>query len=290
MTTFVCVIHPTPSAEFTASMAPGYGLSRAQLAGCVPMLFNLPVTVEHNGIYDAITQLADRVPLPGDVESSLNRLAEKDSKNAIVGRVVDAWQTTSGALYGAYQIDPDLTGVRHLVESGMLLGVSLTHMLSPNEAKGDAIVPYELTVRTQCECPPFASLTNPWSQLCGEPARSGAYTFLADQLVAIQQYKRELLTGRRRDIASPGFHPTRIMTVDQKDAEMADAAKTPIEAAFDSISDEQTRSVIANRLTEMVKKLDAEQAARKAAESRVDDITRASKVNEDMLKVSAHTQ
>ena len=150
---YVCVIHPPPSAELTARLAPGYGLTRKQLLDVVPMVAsNLPVTVEHHGIHEGVQLAAKeagvKVPLPTDVTDKLSELAEKDGRNAIVGEVIDAWVGPSGALYGAFQLDPALTGVAHLIDNGILLGVSLTHMLSPNEKRPGSIVPYELTVPT----------------------------------------------------------------------------------------------------------------------------------------------
>ena len=106
-----------------------------------------------------------------------------------------------------------------------------------------------------------------------------------EKLLPILLYKREMLSKSQLDISTNTFRPKKIMSVNEaKDVEMVDAAKTPIEKAFDSIPDENTRNVIAARLTQMVQKLDAEQAARKQAEEHANSIVKASKVNEDMLK------
>ena len=101
----------------------------------------------------------------------------------------------------------------------------------------------------------------------------------------IQVYKRNMVSNQQLDIATPTFTPKKIMTAGETvDVVMTDAAKTPIEKAFDSIEDEATRNIIAARLTEMVQKLDKEQAARQQAEQHAQSIVKASKVNEDMLK------
>ena len=60
--------------------------------------------------------------------------------------------------------------------------------------------------------------------------------------------------------------------------------RLPIEQAFDSIQDEDSRKLIAGRLTAMVNALDASKA--KEALSKSTKVLQASSVNERMLKIS----
>ena len=60
--------------------------------------------------------------------------------------------------------------------------------------------------------------------------------------------------------------------------------RSPIEQAFDSIQDEDSRKLIAGRLTAMVNALDASKAEKDALSQKYDGLVQASSVNERMLK------
>lgn len=262
---FAGVVHPAPSEKLTASLAPGYGLTRTQLERTIPLLLQRPITVEHHGVFEAVRQVGAAVPLPADVKKAMIKLAKTDASSAIVGSVIDAFiGPKTGALYIIYGIDELLMpSIEFLILNRFLPGLSMTHVVSQVPTEKDQpdpqVVPYEVT-------------------LCSEPARPGCYTFLTGSSVELQRYKRSIEKGA---IAEPEFSaPPLVMSAE----EAQPPQRSEIEQAFDSIDNEETRKVIAARLTAMVKSLDATKAEKEALEQKYSGLVKASSVNERMLK------
>ena len=145
---FLGLVHPPPSEKLNQQLAPGYGLTRAQLEQTIPLLLQRPITVEHHGVFEAVKNATDKthsIPLPESVAEAMRDLSKTDQLSAIVGTVEDAFQVpSSGALYIIYSIDERfVSSIEFLIFKKMMAGLSMTHMVS--KSNEDGIVPYEVS-------------------------------------------------------------------------------------------------------------------------------------------------
>ena len=83
----VGTIHPPPGKAFTEAMPSGYGLSQAALE--TMKLVGLPITVEHNGIFEATAELqVDGVePTGAAIEKYLRK--QPGIETSPVGVIID---------------------------------------------------------------------------------------------------------------------------------------------------------------------------------------------------------
>ena len=259
-------------------LAPGYALTRTQLAQIAPLVIGVPVTYEHAGIFDAISNISDQdeLPLQSRVWKELNTIADtKDVRSAPIGQVVDYWESPNGSWWCTFYIDAGKwEGVVWMVENMFLRGLSMTHMVH-----NDNIIPYEVS-------------------LCFEPARPGCYVyFFHVELFRVDEYKRSVLSKSIREpitdtntpaiviMASENSNTTPANTtpMDITEERAAPVVQKPlIEQAMEALPEEH-RNIIAARLTEMCKRADDARSKQKAAEDERD----AAKKSEEQAIISA---
>ena len=276
MVYFSGCIHPQP-ARVAGRLAPGYALTRGQLAAMSTSAVGIPITFEHSGVFQAVDNVtARREPvLPATVLAELERVAETDAASSPVGSVTDMWETPSGNWWVTFTIDASrYEGVVWMIENGALRrslalrrasepdcdgagfsrGLSLTHI-----AEGDnPLVPLEVS-------------------LCSVPARPACYVYHSSFTeIGAETYKRSLLSKAIRD------------PVDAKMAE-TEAPKSLIEQALDALGEEQ-RTIVAARLTEMCKRVDEATEERKKAEQERDNARQAAEEAQAAIAAAAQAE
>lgn len=241
-------------------LAPGYALTREQLVALTPLLTACPITYEHVGIFDAVKRLDNKnlEPLQARVWKELNDIAKTDdSRCATIGEVIDYWESPEGNWWCTFYINAEKwESVIWMVEKGFLRGLSLTHMVHNTHC-----IPYEVS-------------------LCFEPARSGCYVyFLHVNLFEVEQYKRNIISKAIREPLTKEHTPgIKIMAASTDTtpvpmdtsaslASVSEMTRKPlIEQAMDTLP-EESRRLIAARLTEMCARVDEAKAAQKNAEN-----------------------
>lgn len=181
-----------------------------------PLMWKVPVTLNHNGIKEAITRGYDSetnvlVPTQSTVTKHLEKLATTDHKYAIVGSVIDYFEAKGGGFYAIFTVNIGLDAISWLITRGHIYGVSLTSIY-PKEWDGH-LVPYELT-------------------LCRRPKRPHCFIVAASRdLLPVAEYKRRLQTGVIRDRSGVLKRPDAIRMMASTADVPADAPPQPPQLA-----------------------------------------------------------
>lgn len=176
------------------------------------------------------------------VRKQLETQSKTQRAHTIVGHVVDYFEVPDGGFYVIYTIHPQWTDVIWMITEGKSSGLSMTHYPLNNKKKN--VMPYEVS-------------------LCFEPARPHCYSIVGSPtLLGALNYKRRLISGSIGDWSESLARPTKVpIMTDKMETEVAPpaAAPTPIEAALSSIPDEGQRALVAARLADMMKHVDAKE-------------------------------
>jgi hypothetical protein len=269
----VGVYHPRPGAY---NLPGNYSLTHAQLASI--NVINVPLTIEHRGIFDAVGRLGERNQsiTAESVGAELDKLAATDALKAPVGVVIEGRESqVDGKWYCLLAIDVNQFNViPFLIKTNALAGLSLTHLTG-------------------------STLTGTEISLCFKPARPECYintTFAA--LPTAMQYMRDRCNPTVPTPSTPTFPtvPT-IMAASAAAAATMVAANdigvpTPtttnlvepkrLETWDDAVNamDDRVREIVAATFTSMVKKVEAAKKRADAAESSSNVL----KINTDLLK------
>jgi hypothetical protein len=252
----VGVYHPRPGAY---QLPKNYSLTRDELATI--NVTNVPLTIEHRGIFDAVGSLAaqNQSITAESVGAELDRLAATDALKAPVGVVIEGRESLAdGRWYCLIAIDNNQFDViPFLIHNNALAGLSLTHLTG-------------------------STLTGTEISLCFKPARPECYivkTFAA--LSTAMQYMRERCTA---------VLPPSIMAASANTAATTTATTTGEEIptpnrleTFDDVintMDDRAREIVAARFTSMIKTVEA---AKKRAED-AENTRNVMKINTDLLK------
>lgn len=231
---FVGVYHPRPGAH---TLPKGYDLPRERLANI--NVENLPLTIEHKGIFDAIDSLGvQSKEINGRaVGEALDDLSKSDSLKAPVGLIVNGCESTrDGRWYCLGAINTELySDIPFLIESAAMRGLSLTHIES------DAPVPVEIS-------------------LCHQPARPECFVeAVFDSLGNAQRYMRarchQTIKAANKAMA---------------DAAMTDPSAKPDVKTFDDAieaMDENVRGIVAAAYQKMVDAVESAKRKQTEAES-----------------------
>ncbi len=198
------------------------------------------------------------------VRNQLKVQSKTQRDHTIVGHVVDYFEVPNGGFYVIYSIHPQWNEVIWMITEGKSSGLSMTHY--PLNTKRKNVMPYEVS-------------------LCFEPARPHCYSIVGSPtLLGLLNYKRRLISGSIGDWSESLARPSKVpIMADKMETEVAPpaAAPTPIEAALASIPDEGQRALVAARLTDMMKHVDAKEkdvAAMEAEKAKLEaDLAAASK-------------
>lgn len=170
------------------------------------------------------------------VMAQLKKQSKTEYTHTIVGHVVDFFEVPHGGFYVVYHIHPQWKSVIWMITEGKSAGLSMTHF--PLKNGGSDIMPYEVS-------------------LCFEPARPHCYTIVGSPtLLGVLAYKRKLVSCAIGDQSESLTRPTRVPIMSEMETEKAPTT-TPIEDALSSIADEGKRALVAARLTDMMKHVDA---------------------------------
>lgn len=256
---FLGIVHPPPSPELDRQLAPGFSLSREQLLLARPLTWNIPITLEHSGIFKAIehaykdNKTYKFVPSQNQVKRKLDTFAKSKVECTVIGAVIDWFEASGGGFYTVFRIEKQYDAIVWLIQNAHLTGLSLTHVIPHDNTTN--ILPYEVT-------------------LCTEPARPHCYIISGSQsVIPIQRYKRLLqrgvITDKSDRLSQPKWIP--IMATEQNvPADMETSTSAPpqeevrdavsdIELALNAHPEEGGRKLIAARLIQMQKELETKQ-------------------------------
>jgi hypothetical protein len=112
------------SGTWSGTPEPGYGISTADVPDIQQQLCGIPITVNHNGLYDAIRQ----VDAAGETltAATFSRALGTGSalKSRAVGRVLD----TGAGTDVVFTLGDNFSGLQKLVRAGLFNHLSLTHV------------------------------------------------------------------------------------------------------------------------------------------------------------------
>ena len=203
---YVGTFHPLPGKY---PMPPGYNLTRAEL---LSMRYDkLPVTVEHNGIRQAVSALLERgaALTPAAVGAALDGLG---GDRVPVGIVHHAAEGADGRFYALFAVDDAFPVIPMLVRAGALRGLSLTH---------------------QVNVPPLALEIS----LCMRPARPECSVLRASPCLRDQlDYLRELITRPAMESKTP--LQAAIDSMSDTDKQLVTARFADLMAAIDKANEQ----------------------------------------------------
>lgn len=112
------------SGTWSGTSEPGYGISTADVPDIQQQLCGIPVTVNHNGLYDAIRQVdaAGETLTAATFSRALG--AGPALKSKPVGRVLDTGPGTDVV----FRLGDNFSGLQELVRAGLFNHLSLTHV------------------------------------------------------------------------------------------------------------------------------------------------------------------
>lgn len=254
----VGVYHPRPGAY---NLPGDYDLSRAQLASID--VTNVPLTIEHRGIFDAVGRLAERKQAitAESVGAELDDLATTDALKAPVGVVVEGRESArDGRWYCLLAIDNDQFDViPFLIRTRALAGLSLTHLTG-------------------------TTLTGTEISLCFRPARPECYVLhVSVALPTAMQYIRDRCTPVD---PTPAIMAASVDTAIAQPPAEGISVPAPQSARLETFDDAvnamdtRVREIVAARFQSMVRTVEA-------AKKRADDAEKTRnvmKINTDLLK------
>lgn len=246
------VYHPEPGKH---DLPPDYALSREELQK-MP-LDNVPVTMEHAGIHEAVTLLKlFRKPLePKNVGSALDGVGQASPYKRPVGIVMQNFEARDRRWYCLLAIDIEAyPSLRDLIALGALRGLSLTHEVS--------------------------SMTALEVSLCVRPARPECHILrTSTSLLSQLDYMRELITRERMSEQTPLQKV--INSLSEEDKALVTARFEDLMKAVDAANQQATEAkndlVAANKAVEDAKS----QAA--SNEVNMDVVARQIKIMADQL-------
>ena len=199
------------------------------------------MTFEHKGIHAALSTLPG-AKSPSTFEVSVALEASSNALHRTLGYVTDAFEAHDGGFWAIISIDfTNKSGLYHLIESGMVQSVSLTHMTEHDSSK---IIPLELA-------------------LVGNPARPGCrIRFATKSALNMELYKASVVAGTTRTMST---------TVAASKTMQVDAVATPsatCEEVLGAMSPSD-RQIIADKLTYLVECMDKQKAELVAANKRL---------------------
>lgn len=212
-----------------------YQLSQSQLIDSLPKCRGLPVTYEHGGIHEAVQRLNNANQTPNNFDVALALETSSNAAHRTLGHVKDVFEAADGGFWAIMSIDfENKPGLYHLMQSGMLQSVSLTHMMEANNVN---IRPLELA-------------------LVGNPARPGCrIRFATKSALNMDLYKASLIAGTTHTMASPAV----IAASATKMETDAPPAPTTCEEALNRMTPE-SRALVADRLAYLVQCMDKQKA------------------------------
>lgn len=242
----VSVYHPEPGKH----KLPGdYDLTAKQLAS-MP-LDNIPVTMEHSGIHEAITllKLTRQELKPHNVGIALDGVGASAPHKRPFGVVLQNWEAPDKRWYCLLALDVDaFPSLRDLITLGALRGVSLTHEVSSMTA-----LEISLCVRpARPECHIIRASSSLPSQLrymrgLITPPSMSEPTPLEKVIAALSEEDKALVTARFEDL---------MKAVDVAN-EQAAATKTELvaatKAAEEAASTANTNEVNMNMVAQQIK-------------------------------------
>lgn len=110
MVFYVGCIHPSPfNRSLMNSLAPGYALTRDELVTFTGQIIGLPITYEHQGVFQAVSNLTEsRKPLAGgNIINELETLANTNPVTKVLGSIVDYFECPNGSWWIIFRIDGD---------------------------------------------------------------------------------------------------------------------------------------------------------------------------------------
>ena len=112
------------SGTWAGTSDPGYGISTEDVATIQQQLRGIPITVNHNGLYDAIRQVdaAGETLTAATFSKALG--AGPALKSRPVGRVLE----TGGGTDVVFSLGDNFSGLQELVRAGLFNHLSLTHV------------------------------------------------------------------------------------------------------------------------------------------------------------------
>lgn len=112
------------SGTWAGTSEPGYGISTEDVAPIQQQLRGIPITVNHNGLYDAIRQVdaAGETLTAATFSKALG--AGPALKSRPVGRVLE----TGGGTDVVFTLGDNFSGLQELVRAGLFNHLSLTHV------------------------------------------------------------------------------------------------------------------------------------------------------------------
>lgn len=185
---FVALVSPATHAKALEDLDPEWRLSEEKHARLARQLGNLPLQVEHKGVFAAVDRLQGRnAQVTRDsVVKELTAISEHDATKSIIGRTIRGWTKPGSGLYITAYISDRFESVSFLVHRGILGSVSLTTPWDHSEG-------WEV------------SLTN-------EPARPHCHILrTSTNLEVINQYLADLDAGNIRDDSADLTKPVRVM-------------------------------------------------------------------------------
>lgn len=204
---YVGTFHPVPGKY---EMPPDYQLSAEQLRGM--RLDNLPVTIEHKGIRQAVAELlgSGTELTPSSVGAALDA---QGGDRAAVGIVVHSAEGADGRFYALFAVDVEnFPVVPMLVRAGALRGLSLTHRV------GDPPLPLELS-------------------LCVRPARPECHVMRASSSLRDQlDYMRRAIIRPTMDAKTPLQNV--IDSLSEEDRKLVTARFADLMSAIDKANQE----------------------------------------------------
>ena len=242
---FAVVYHPPPDSPEMKKMPKPYQLTRKQLVDSLPMCKGLPVTYEHGGIHEAVQRLQKANQTPTNFDVALALETSSNAAHRTLGFVTDAFEAHDGGFWAILSIDfENKPGLYHLMESGMLQSVSLTHMIEIGDDNVD-IKPLEIA-------------------LVGNPARPGCrIRFATKSALNMELYKASLLEGTTHTIMSASSVVAASATKMETDTPITNTPKT-CEEVLKQMSPE-SRALVADRLAYLVQCMDKQKAELVAA-------------------------
>lgn len=246
---FVGIYHPRPGVY---ELPAGYDLNRDKLNYID--VSNIPVTVEHSGIFECVENLtkAGKAISGQTVGEELDRLALGNSLKAPIGVVVSGQESEiDGKWYCLCGIDNSVyTEVPFMIDAGALRGISLTH-LDDGDVTGAEI------------------------SLCHHPARPECYVLKCfDSFDTALMYMRERC---RRQVSKTAMADTT-------------ASSAPKVETFDdavNAMSESVRTIVAAKFDAMVKAVESAQTKQVDAETKAAELEKTQntlKINTNLLK------
>lgn len=124
------------SGTWAPAVDPGFDLTTSEVPGIAKRLPGLPITVNHNGLQDAVSRV-DSAGRKLTVDNFVAALKKQGGTSLPVGKIVHTGTDTDVI----FSIDPSFSGLQELIRSGLFNGLSLTHV-----TEGGVKMPLEISL------------------------------------------------------------------------------------------------------------------------------------------------